>query len=455
MNVHTASAAVLLVVAVALASDPVAAEKSGGTLRVYNSTNPPSASILEEATIATVMPFMAVFNNLVLFDQSKPRNSIDGIIPDLAETWKWDASGAKLTFKLRQRVRWHDGKPFTARDVQCTWHRLIGKDDDLRKNPRRIWYANLKEVTVDGEHEATFHLSKPQPALIALLASAMAPVYPCHVPSKDMRLSPIGTGPFKFVEFKSNNSIKFMRNPHYWKPGRPYLDAIEWRIISNRATRVLAFVAGEFDLTFVADVTVPISRQIAAQAPKAVCKLVPVNVAANLLVNREVAPFSDANIRRAMMLALDRQSFIDILSEGKARISGAMMPPPQGNWGMPEDILKGLPGYAGDQATRQAEARRIMENLGYGPSNQLKVKVLTRDFQAFRDAAVILVDQLNKIHFDAELEVIESSVWFGRMMRKNFAVGILLRGVAVDDPELDAERGVCLPVGGQFHYILQ
>ena len=81
-------------VAVALASDPVAAEKSGGTLRVYNSTNPPSASILEEATIATVMPFMAVFNNLVLFDQSKPRNSIDGIIPDLAETWKWEVQAA-------------------------------------------------------------------------------------------------------------------------------------------------------------------------------------------------------------------------------------------------------------------------------------------------------------------------------------------------------------------------
>src|ERR1700694_606219 len=99
---------------------PVAAQKSGGTLRVYNSSNPPSASILEEVTIATVMPFMAVFNNLVLYDQAKPHNSIDGIVPDLAESWAWDESKTKLIFKLRQGVTWHDGKPFTAKDVQCT-----------------------------------------------------------------------------------------------------------------------------------------------------------------------------------------------------------------------------------------------------------------------------------------------------------------------------------------------
>ena len=147
------------------------AQKRGGTLRVYNTSNPPSASILEEVTIATVMPFMAVFNNLVLLARGKPRNSIDGIVPDLAESWAWDASRTKLTFKLHQGVKWHDGKPFTAKDVQCTWYHLMGKDDEFRKNPRRVWYANLKDVTVDGEHEATFHLTKPQPALLILLAS--------------------------------------------------------------------------------------------------------------------------------------------------------------------------------------------------------------------------------------------------------------------------------------------
>src|SRR5258705_12418750 len=79
---------------------PAAAQKHGGTLRIYNTTQPPSASIHEESTIATNMPFMAVFNNLVRFDAGKPRNGFDTIVPELAESWAWDSTGTKLTLKL-------------------------------------------------------------------------------------------------------------------------------------------------------------------------------------------------------------------------------------------------------------------------------------------------------------------------------------------------------------------
>ena len=137
MRSRTFSAALGFVLALVSASSALA-QKAGGTLRVYNTSNPPSASILEEVTIATVMPFMAVFNNLVLLDQAKPRNSMDGIVPELADSWVWDASRTKLTFKLHEGVKWHDGRPFTAKDVECTWNRLLGKDDDVRKNPRRV-----------------------------------------------------------------------------------------------------------------------------------------------------------------------------------------------------------------------------------------------------------------------------------------------------------------------------
>ena len=92
--------------------------------------------------------------------------------------------------------------------------------------------------------QATFHLNRPQPAFLALLASAYSPIYPCHVPPAQMRQHPIGTGPFKFVEYKPNEGIKLARNPEYWKPGRPYLDGIEYTIISNRSTAILAFIAG-------------------------------------------------------------------------------------------------------------------------------------------------------------------------------------------------------------------
>src|SRR5256885_6046278 len=149
---------------------PVLAQKQGGTLRIYHRDNAPSGSIHEEATISTVQPFMGVFNNLVVYDQSKPVNSPETIVPDLAESWAWDAGKTKLTFKLRQGVKWHDGKPFTAKDVQCTFDALMGGEDKstiIRKNPRKVWYINLKDVTTSGDSDVTFPLGRPQPSFLS------------------------------------------------------------------------------------------------------------------------------------------------------------------------------------------------------------------------------------------------------------------------------------------------
>src|SRR5499426_971985 len=111
MYARLALGAGLSVLAAALAATPALAQKQGGTLRIYHRDNLPSASIHEEATISTVQPFMGVFNNLVVFDQQKPLNTMETIVPDLAESWAWDATNTKFTFKLRQGVKWHDGKP--------------------------------------------------------------------------------------------------------------------------------------------------------------------------------------------------------------------------------------------------------------------------------------------------------------------------------------------------------
>jgi peptide/nickel transport system substrate-binding protein len=430
--------AVVTALALVLMVPPALAQKSGGTLRIYHRDNLPSASIHEEATISTVMPFMSVFNNLVIYDQSKRLNSPDTILPDLAESWTWDPGKTKLTFKLRQGVQWHDGRPFTAKDVECTWNKLTGKDpDDFRKNPRAVWWQNLKSVRANGDDEVSFELNRPQPSLLDMMASGYTPVYPCHVSTKDMRTHPVGTGPFKFVEFKRGESISFVRNANYWKQGRPFLDAIEWRVIENRSTRILAFVAGEFDLTFVGDVSVPLLNDVLTQAPKALCELQPTYVSTNLIVNPTAPPFNDARIRAAMALALDRKAIIDIISQGKSDIAGVMLPGPEGRWGMPPEMLKALPGYSADVDASRDQARKIMQELGYGPNNPLKVKVSTRNIAIYRDPAVILIDQLKQICVDGELEVVDTSVWHAKVTRKEYAVGLNLTGVAVDDPDVN------------------
>jgi peptide/nickel transport system substrate-binding protein len=431
-------------IALAFCIAPVAAlaQKSGGILRTYNSSNPPSASIIEEATVATTFAFAPVFNNLVIFDQANPVNRADNIQPELAESWGWDATNTRLTMKLRQGVTWHDGQPFTAKDVKCTWDRILGRDpDQFRRNPRKLWWESIKEIELNGDHEFTFVLERPQGSLVTLLASNMSPVYPCHVSNRDMRTKPIGTGPFKFVAFEANSVIRLEKNKDYWRPGRPFLDGIEIRIIGNRSTRILAFAANEFDLSFVADITAPLMGDVKSRSPEAICKLVPTGVSTNLLVNRDKPPFDDAKLREAMALALDREAMIKIVTGDNARVGGAMLPPPEGVWSMPESMFKALPTYAGTPAERQEKARKIMHELGYGPEKRLKIKVGTRDFQSYKDPAVLLVDQLNRIYFDAELEIIESSVYYGRVGRGDYMVALNLTGTGVDDPDVTMLEG--------------
>jgi len=405
-------------------------------LRMYHRDSPGSLSILEEATISVVIPAMGIFNNLVLYDQHVAQNSLKSIVPELADSWAWSADGKELTFKLHQGVKWHDGKPFTAADVKCTWDLLTGKSQQkLRLNPRKSWYENVDSVTANGDFEATFHLKQPQPALLALLASGYSPVYPCHVAPAQMRQHPIGTGPFKFVEFKPNESIKVTRNTDYWKPGRPYLDGIEYTIIPNRSTAILAFVAGRVDMTFPTEVTVPLMKDIASQAPQAHCEFIPSNISVNLLINREKPPFDNADIRRAMMLAMDRKPFIDILGEGRGEIGGAMLPPPAGIWGLSGDALESLPGYGSDVEKSRTEAKALMQKAGYGPDKRLALKVSTRNIPVYRDPAVILIDQLKSIFIDGELDPVETANWFPKITRKDYQVGLNLTGAAVDDPD--------------------
>jgi peptide/nickel transport system substrate-binding protein len=436
---HRLAVRTLAFAAIALcAAGPALGQNQGGTMRMYIWDNPPSASIHEEATISTVMPFMSIYNNLVLYDQHQRLNTPDNIKPELATSWSWNEDKTKLTFKLRDDVKWHDGKPFTAKDVACTLERLQDKGaDKFRKNPRQIWWHNLKEVTVNGDHEAIFQLARPQPSFLYLFATGYNPVYPCHVSAAQMRTKPIGTGPFKFVDFKSNESVKVVRNPDYWRKGHPYLDGIDWRVISNRSTRQLAFVAGEFDMSFSLDFTLTMTRDVQTQLPKAVCELQPTNNSANLIVNREAAPFNDAKIRSALVLALDRKAFNDILTEGKAKIGGAMMAGPEGLWGMPPEVVAELPGYGPDVEKNRAEARRIMEGLGYNASNPLKLKVATRNIPLYRDPAVILIDQLKQIHVEGELDVIDTSVWFPKVARGEYSVGLNFTAAGLDDPDVN------------------
>jgi peptide/nickel transport system substrate-binding protein len=166
-----------------------------------------------------------------------------------------------------------------------------------------------------------------------------------------------------------------------------------------------------------------------------VCHKGALNVSTNLIVNQDKPPFDNADVRRAMVLAIDREAFIKILGHGETIKSGAMLPPLDGVWGMPPEVLATVAGYNPDVAGNRAKARKIMEGLGYSDSNRLKIKVATRNIAIYRDPAVILIDHLKEIYIDAELETIETSNWHAKVARKDYQVGLNLTGIGVDDPD--------------------
>src|SRR5262244_2472621 len=208
LDLRMAAAASALLIAIS-AGGAVFAQKSGGILRTYDPDSPGGMSIMEEATVFARGPMMGVFNNLIMFDQHVPQNSLQSIVPDLATRWSWNEDGTALTFTLRQGVKFHDGKPFTSRDVKCSMDLQMGTGPEkLRLIPRQSSWYNVAAVTTNGDWEVTFQLKSPQPAFPMSLAGAFSPIYPCHVPPAQMRQHPIGTGPFKFVEYRMYERMK-------------------------------------------------------------------------------------------------------------------------------------------------------------------------------------------------------------------------------------------------------
>jgi peptide/nickel transport system substrate-binding protein len=432
---------ILLMLIACLATDAVA-QKSGGVLRRANDENPPSASLHEEGSNIVTTPFVPVFNNLVIFDPGKSISKPDQLVPDLATSWSWSKDRKTLTFKLRSGVKWHDGKPFTAADVKCTWDAVSGKKDaGWRKNPRKSWYSNLREIVVEGDDTVSFRLGRPQPSFLGFFAAGWSVVYPCHIDGRQMRQKPIGTGPFMVKSIESGKMIRLVKNPNYFKPGRPYLDGIDMPIISSPSTRNLAFVAGDTDI-YTPSAT--LLAEVKAKMPDAICEVGLSYAYTQLMINRNVAPFNDLRVRRAFALAIDRQAVIKVKGAGLDRLGGELMPPPEGSWGLDTKDLASIPGYSGDLEKRREEARKLMREAGYGPDKPLNFILSTRDVARYRDTSVLILDHLAKIYAKGEMKTIDTAIWTNILAKRGYAVAVRSRGQSIDDPDVSFyESYVC------------
>src|SRR5207244_2619422 len=337
---------------------------AGGTLNITQRDDLPQGfAIHETSTISTVWPAMPCLNNRVLFDPLKKTESLDTIIGELAEKWSWQDNYRNLVFFLRKGVKWHDGQPFTSKDVKFTFDMLREAPDapaKLRINPRKDWFANVQNVEAPDPHTVIFHLKKPQPSLLLMLASGYTPVYAAHVPPANYRTTCVGTGPFKLKEWRKGEYVEYVKNPDYFVKGRPYLDGLKYFVIVERSTRQAAIQAGKVDVTFPSETSKTAAEQLKKAVPQLVITPYSQNVTDNIIMNMKKPPFDNLKTRLAVSHAIDRRALIQAVQQGGAVVGAGLAPKPWGFWGLAEKDLVGLPGYGAKPADEKALARKLM-----------------------------------------------------------------------------------------------
>jgi peptide/nickel transport system substrate-binding protein len=441
-RILTSLIAVLAIAAVLLGGPPAMGQnrspKTGGVLTLAQREETPQGfAIHETSTVSTTWPAMPCFSNLVLFDPGRPQESADTVIGELAEKWSWQDNYRNLIFFLRKGVKWHDGQPFTSKDVKFTFDMLREAPDapaKLRINPRKEWYANVQSVEAPDATTVIFHLKRPQPSLLLMLASGYTPIYAAHVPPAQYRTACIGTGPYKLKEWRKGEFIEYVKNPDYFIKGRPFVDGLKYVIVKERGTRVAALQAGQVETAFPGDTSKTTAEQLKKAVPQIVITRAAENVNENVIMNTKKPPFDNVKVRLAVGHAIDRRALNQAVHQGGAAIGVSMPSKPWGIWGPPEAALAGMPGY-GKPADEKAKAKKLMAEAGFGPDKPLRVEIVTRAIAIYVDMASFIINELKQVGIEASLKQIETAQWHAMATRGEYQIGANLTGIGIDDPD--------------------
>ncbi|MBI4083202.1 MAG: ABC transporter substrate-binding protein [Candidatus Lambdaproteobacteria bacterium] len=430
------SAALLLGLGLMLLFPPEGmAQKYGGVLRSILRQNPPNLSIHETTATNVTASMTPVYGNLVWFDPYIPKEGPETIRPELAERWQWSNGQKDLVFTLRQGVTWHDGKPFTSKDIKSTFDVVRGAvKGGLKLNPRKRWYANITGIETNGDFEVTFRLARPQPSMLTMLAAGNSPVYPAHLDWAVLRTKALGTGPFKLKSFLPDRQIELEKNPGFYLKGRPYLDGARFIIIKSAAAEIGTLIGRQADTGSMLTTPKPVYEQLkAANVGLAFIETISTG-GVTILMNTRKPPFDNPRLRKAVTLAADRAGLIKSVYQGAAVKSAALLPKPWGSWGLDAEQLSRLPGY-GEPEKNKAEARRILAEAGHGPSNPLRVTLETSVNQSYTAPATWLIGELKAVGIEADLKPAEHANWFGKAARRDFILGVHVTGNSIDDPD--------------------
>jgi len=391
-TVRSAIAVVSLLAVLAAAAAPAGAQTParGGTLRVGWIADAKTLDPHYSVQFSERYVLYMVFNTLVGLDRAF------NVVPELARAWQVSPDGKRVTFQLQRGVKFHDGSDFTADVVKWNVERIL---DPQNKSPQRSQLEPaVAAVTVVDPHTVVFELKKPYAPLLAALAERPGfIVSPAAVKraGPDFDRHPVGTGPFRFVEWVADSQVTLERFPDYWDKGKPYLDRIVFRIVPDPTVRLTMVRTGEVDIA--TDVDAKDVPALQGEAALRVSEMKPPARWTALQWHVDEPPFNNKALRQAIALAIDRSELKDVLLRGFGEPARGPVVP--GLWWFD-------PGFRGFGLDVE-QAKRKLAEAGY--PNGFRHKFVVENTPQWIRQAELLQAQLQKINVTMDLEPVNTA----------------------------------------------
>ena len=380
----------------ATAQPAAGAVKRGGTLKIALDVDPITCDPYKSSNLSALQSFDLFYNALSRFDDNLK------VVPDLAESYQM-VDPTTYVFKLRQGVKWHSGKDFTAEDIKYSWDKIL---DPATGAAYRSLFTPIQKVEIVDPLTVKMTLSGPYSPLINVMAnrrgSVIIPKDFYEKNNNNLGTVADGTGPFKMTQFVPGTSMRLEKNPnYYWKQGSdqlPYVDAIDCPYMPDEAARLAAIRSGTIDYARLSGENADLLKN---NPDLQVFKTRTCTVWAHILNTRR-KPFDDLRVRQALDLAVDRNEIINNAMAGNAEPSGPISTGNGDWWIDPKDLP-----YKVDIA----KAKQLLADAGMPNGFKMGLLVSTQYPIEQGRPAVVLKQQLAKIGVDLTIETVEWAVF--------------------------------------------
>jgi peptide/nickel transport system substrate-binding protein len=368
-------------------STPQAGEKKyGGTLVIVCDE---SIDALGYPAEASPKAFLYYKNALPVMETIVNADNHENIIPGLADSWDIAPDGTSITLHLHKGIKFHDGTDFNAGAVKYNF--------DAWDRTYAPWLNNVTAMDILDDYTLKLTLQKFDAHLLLRLATGsvgqIASPSAMKIPTTPENMAKdhmVGTGPFKFVSWKRQDYVKFTKNPNYWQPGKPYVDAIEFRFVADYMTREMSFKAGEADYTGAlyptdAHILEGEGYRIEPSELTFVWSFTPDGANPD-------SPFFDLRVREAVEYAIDKKTIAQGIGEGYMAPAYQFAPP--GSSYFVTDVP--------DRVYDPEKAKQLLAEAGY--PNGFNTKIIT-DVRVKMDLVTAVRTYLKDVGINADLDV--------------------------------------------------